>query len=77
MKTKGEERRNWQGTEKENSEKKETGEGGRGYSERRGSFISTKAWRRGESGQGQTEEIHSRINTRGCDSSFLLLLFPL
>lgn len=32
---------------------------------------------RGESGQGQTEEIHSRINTRGCDSSFLLLLFPL
>lgn len=47
MKTKGEKSRNWQETEKERIQRRlEGGRKGERYSERRGSFISTKAWRR-------------------------------
>lgn len=77
MKTKGEERRNWQGKEKKRIQRrrKRRLEKERGRKKRKFYFNESLAegWKR----QGQTEEIHSRINTRGCDSSFLLLLFPL
>ena len=78
MKTKGEKSRNWQETEKERIQRRLEGGRERGIAKEEEVLFQRKlGGGRGESGQGQTEEIHSRINTRGCDSSFLLLLFPL
>lgn len=74
--------------ERENSEKKERRlerrlkerawkERGGGVWRKKRKFYFNESLAEGWKRQGQTEEIHSRINTRGCDSSFLLLLFPL